>query len=197
MRQARADTKARRMRRWLQLVILGVAATQGLAQEQAATRVTARSKRYVVVSIPERKLALIEDGRLVKVYRVAVGASTSPSPVGRFEIVNRLTNPTYYQPGLVIPAGAQNPLGPRWIGLNKRTFGIHGTNEPRSIGRAASHGCIRLRNHDVEELFELVRVGDTVEIRGKRDSETAEIFSKRATEPVVAQSTPSSSAGMP
>ena len=65
---------------------------------------------------------------------------------------------------MVIPPGKANPLGTRWIGLSRKGYGIHGTNNPRSIGRRASHGCIRMRNRDVEELFEMVAVGDRVEI---------------------------------
>ena len=134
------------------------------------------SRREIVVSIPDRKLALLEDGQVVKVYKVAVGANVSPSPTGSFEVINRLTQPTYYHPHKVIPPGPDNPLGTRWIGLNKRGFGIHGTNEPRSIGRAASHGCIRMARRDLEELFRLVRVGDDVQIVGERDEFTAQIF---------------------
>jgi hypothetical protein len=67
-------------------------------------------------------------------------------------------------------------LGPRWLGLSRKGFGIHGTNDPRSIGKAASHGCIRLRNRDIRELFSMVNVGDTVEIRGESDAEMARIF---------------------
>src|SRR5262245_45116632 len=124
----------------------------------------APSQRRLVVSIPDRKLALIENDELVQVYQVAVGASTSPSPVGTFTIVTRIPNPTYYRPGKVIGPGAANPLGTRWIGLSEKGYGIHGTDQPRSIGFAKSHGCIRLRNADVERLFEMVRVGDVVEL---------------------------------
>jgi len=195
---AETRSKARRLRQCLQLVMLGLAATQACAREGAAAEANERPARRILVSIPDRKLALLEDGRLVKVYLVAVGASVSPSPVGQFEIVTRISDPTYYQPGLVVPPGNDNPLGPRWIGLNKRSFGIHGTNAPRSIGRAASHGCIRLRNRDVEELFKRVRVGDTVEIRGQRDTETAQIFDEHTSrEASVAQAGFSSAAGMP
>jgi lipoprotein-anchoring transpeptidase ErfK/SrfK len=67
----------------------------------------------------------------------------------------------------VVPPGKGNPLGTRWIGISKKGYGIHGTNSPKSIGRAASLGCIRLRNEDVEELFEMVSVGDAVELRGE------------------------------
>jgi lipoprotein-anchoring transpeptidase ErfK/SrfK len=76
----------------------------------------------------------------------------------------------------VTEASENSPVGTRWIGLNLKGFGIHGTNAPRSIGRAASHGCIRLRNRDVERLFAMLRVGDLVSIRGERDEEVAEVF---------------------
>jgi lipoprotein-anchoring transpeptidase ErfK/SrfK len=107
---------------------------------------------------------------------VSVGTALSPSPTGEFQIINRLANPTYYHPGTVIPPGEGNPIGPRWIGLSQKGFGIHGTNQPRSIGHAASHGCIRLNNRDVVQFFAMVGVGDTVSIRSERDPETAQIF---------------------
>ncbi len=144
-------------------------------------------ERRIIVSIPDRKLALIEDGRIVKVYPIAVGAPASPSPTGAFKIVNRLTDPAYYAPGVEIPAGKDNPLGTRWMGLSMKRFGIHGTNEPKSIGRNASHGCIRMRNADAEELFELVRVGDTVELIGERTVELAAIFGAPAPAAPAAQ----------
>lgn len=146
----------------------------------AGTNATPGPKRLVLVSIPDRKLALLEEGKVVKVYRVAVGSSTSPSPSGEFEIVNRITNPTYYHPHVVIPASADSPIGTRWVGLNRKGYGIHGTNEPRSIGRAASHGCIRMSNRDITQFFELVRVGDLVEIHAKRDGDTARAFGGEA-----------------
>jgi len=94
-----------------------------------------------------------------------------------FRIAVRIPEATYYHDGLVIPSGEQSPIGTRWIGLNQAGFGIHGTNAPGSIGRAASHGCIRMRNRDAEELFEMVRVGDVVEIR---DEEVAELVGEVA-----------------
>ena len=82
--------------------------------------------RRLVVSIPDRKLALIENDELVGVFAVSVGAPGSPSPTGTFTIVNRIPNPTYYKPGKVVGPGAVNPLGTRWIGLNEKGYGIHG-----------------------------------------------------------------------
>jgi lipoprotein-anchoring transpeptidase ErfK/SrfK len=137
---------------------------------------SAEPRRQIIVSLPDRKLALLENDEVVKVYAVAIGKGTSPTPAGDFEIVNRLENPTYYHPHVVIGPGPQNPLGTRWIGLNKKGFGIHGTNEPRSIGKAASHGCIRMAKADLEELFTRVRPGDEVLIRGERDEDVAAIF---------------------
>ena len=146
----------------------------------AETNARRGHKRLVLVSIPDRKLALLKDGKVVKVYRVAVGSSLSPSPSGEFAIVTRITNPTYYHPHVVIPASEESPIGTRWVGLNRKGYGIHGTNEPRSIGRAASHGCIRMSNRDIAQFFELVRVGDVVEIHAEHDVETARVFGSEA-----------------
>ncbi len=143
--------------------------------------------RLIVVSIPDRKLALLENGKVVKTYDIAVGAEVSPSPEGSFHIVTRLTDPTYYHSGKVIPAGKNNPLGSRWMGLSEKGFGIHGTNQPKSIGHAASHGCIRMAHKDLEEIFQLVRIGDAVEIRGQRDELIASIFGAALAATEVAQ----------
>ncbi len=102
------------------------------------------TKRQVVVSLEDRKLVLLEDGQVKKIYPVAVGRPTTPSPAGKFQVVVRLENPTYYHPGKVIAPGASNPLGTRWIGLNQKGYGIHGTNEPRSVGKA---GVARVHSH--------------------------------------------------
>ncbi len=168
------------------LAALLVAAIEGLAQEQKGSRPGSVRQgdsadgqlpiRQIVVSIPDRKLALLENGRVVKIYSVAVGTEVSPSPAGEFKIVHRIPQPTYYAPGKVIPPGPANPLGTRWLGLSQKSFGIHGTNEPGSIGRNSSHGCIRMRNRDIEDLFERVRAGDRVELVAERTNELAQIF---------------------
>ncbi len=152
------------------LAAVVVATGEALAQD---TRPVARR---IVVSIPDRELALLQDGRVTKIYPVAVGAAATPSPEGSFTIVGRIPHPTWYGPGKVVGPGKSNPLGPRWIGLSRKGYGIHGTSNPRSIGRAASHGCIRMRNADVEELFEQVEVGDAVELVAERTGEVEQIF---------------------
>ncbi|MGA3042129.1 MAG: L,D-transpeptidase [Bryobacteraceae bacterium] len=152
------------------LAALLVAASEALAQEMRPVA------RRIVVSIPDRKLALVEDGRAVKIYPVAVGAAHTPSPAGSFTVIVRVAHPTWYGPGKVVPPGKSNPLGPRWIGLSRTGYGIHGTSNPRSIGRPASHGCIRMQNTDVEELFGLVAIGDAVELYAERTGEVARLF---------------------
>ncbi len=166
MRQTRRESKTVTV-----AALLLMAVARAAAQEDPE-----RQGRRIVVSIPDCKLALIEDGQVVKVYETAVGAPVSPSPTGTFQIVTRLAHPTYYHPGKVVGPGTENPLGPRWLGLNLKGFGIHGTNAPRSIGHAASHGCIRLRNRDIVDLFERVEVGDVVELHGERDELVARLF---------------------
>lgn len=142
--------------------------------------------RQIVVSIPDRKLALVENGELKKVYPVAVGKESTPSPSGKFQIVNRLTEPAYYHEGKVVAPGPMNPLGTRWMGLSQKGFGIHGTNAPKSIGKAASHGCVRMARLDLEELFSLVRVGDEVLIIAERDELTAQYFGSSTNNVVLA-----------
>src|SRR5215510_12979739 len=132
--------------------------------------------RFVLISIPDRQLALVDDGKVVKTYPIAVGADDTPSPEGDFTIISRVSDPSWTHKGKVVAPGKNNPVGTRWIGLSLKGYGIHGTNAPRSIGKAASHGCFRLGKKDVEELFTLVRVGDTVAVRSERDELVAQVF---------------------
>jgi lipoprotein-anchoring transpeptidase ErfK/SrfK len=150
--------------------LLVIAASEARAQE---------SKRRIVVSFPDRKLALVEGDHVIKLYDIAVGKPSTPSPAGEFQIVNHIANPTWYGPGKVVGPGAGNPVGTRWMGLSAAGYGIHGTNAPGSIGKAASHGCIRMRNRDVEELFELVGVGVTVELHQERPEIFTQILAEQ------------------
>jgi len=134
---------------------LTIAVIQAHAQEQ----------QRIVVSIPDRTLTLFQSGRAVKTWDIAVGKPSTPSPQGELKIISRIKNPTWYSAGKIVGPGPGNPVGTRWLGLSKKGYGIHGTNQPDSIGKAASHGCIRMRNRDVEELFELVEAGATVEFK--------------------------------
>jgi lipoprotein-anchoring transpeptidase ErfK/SrfK len=152
----------------------GPAAAQQSALDAQVPAVT--TKRVIVVSLEDHKLALVEDGKVKKIYTVAVGKPSTPSPVGTFTIARRVMNPTYSHDGRVVPPGPNNPVGTRWMGLSIPGYGIHGTNVPSSIGKAASHGCIRMARKDLEELYPMVEVGDTVELIGERNEETAQLF---------------------
>ena len=154
-------------------MVLGM---QAMGQQAAVPAGSGTAKRVIVVSLQDRRLALVEDGQVKKMYTVAVGKPSTPSPVGTFHIERRVKNPTYQHEGKTVLPGPGNPVGTRWMGLSVKGYGIHGTNEPRSIGKAASHGCIRMAKADLEEMYEMVAVGDTVELVGERNEETAKLF---------------------
>ena len=187
-----------RLSKWTATVsaamVVGLQAMGQAAPAQAAVQASA-ARRAIVVSIEDRKLAILEDGQVKKVYTVAVGKASTPSPVGTFTVVRRVKNPVYQHDGKTVEPGPHNPVGTRWMGLSLKGYGIHGTNEPKSIGKAASHGCIRMAKADLEEMYEIVSVGDTVELIGQRNEETAELFGQQkpaaAESPVVAASTTS------
>ena len=161
--------------------VILMATAEALAQDH-----TAHPARRIVVSIPDRKLAVVEGDRVVRIFETAVGAPKSPSPTGVFKIITSVPDPTWYTKGRTVPPGPHNPLGTRWLGLSAKGYGIHGTNVPSSIGKNASHGCIRMRNHDVEQLFKMVAVGDQVELIGERTDEIARIFTPAVVETAAA-----------
>ena len=155
--------------------VLLMATAEALAQDNLS-----RPGRRIVVSIPDRKLALLDSGKVVKIYQTAVGAPKSPSPTGSFKVIRLAVDPVWSAHGKAVGPGKSNPVGTRWIGLSIKGYGIHGTNVPSSIGKNASHGCIRMRNRDVEELYTMVAVGDQVELYGERTPELEQIFGEPA-----------------
>lgn len=127
----------------------------------------------IVVSKPSRMLSLYAPvkgkAKVVRKYRVAVGAPSFPTPSGRFTIVSMQKNPWWYPPASdwakdeqPVPPGPGNPLGTRWMGLDREDVGIHGTPDSGSIGGYASHGCIRMLISQAEALFNRVDVGTPV-----------------------------------
>lgn len=160
--------------KWMKVVaVLAITAIDAYAEEHHA-----KADR-IVISIPDHKLVLFSGDRVLKIYDVAVGKPSTPSPQGEFKIISHVKNPTWYGPRMIVPPGKNNPLGTRWMGLSVKGYGIHGTNVPSSVGKAASHGCFRMRQADVEELFDLVDVGVTVELLGQRPQYLAETFAAR------------------
>jgi lipoprotein-anchoring transpeptidase ErfK/SrfK len=126
----------------------------------------------IVINREINRLYLYKETKLFRTFSVATGQAIYPTPRGRWHIVVKWKNPWWYPPvqddwakGLKpVPPGPSNPLGTRWMGLNAPGVGIHGTDEPASIGYSASHGCIRMQVPDAEWLFDHVDVGTTVYI---------------------------------
>ena len=118
------------------------------------------SQKVVYIYTIDRKLHYFSGQRAPKAYPIAVGKPETPTPLGTYHIIDKIVNP-------------DGILGTRWMGLDipNGPYGIHGTSLPDSIGKAISNGCIRMYNHNAEELFSLVLIGTTV-IIGPSDNDT-------------------------
>jgi lipoprotein-anchoring transpeptidase ErfK/SrfK len=106
----------------------------------------------IIVDLSDRKLYLLDGAAVVREFPVGIGKMATQTPKGEFTIVNKEPNPG-------------GPFGVMWMGLSKPHYGIHGTNNPASIGRVVSHGCIRMYNADVLALSKLLPIGTRVTIR--------------------------------
>jgi hypothetical protein len=121
----------------------------------------------LVLKVGERRVYLYEGEKAVASYPVAVGKKGWETPTGEFQVIKMVRNPSWEHPwnGTIFPPGPENPLGERWIGFwsdGKNTIGFHGTPSEHTIGRAASHGCVRMKNQDVKALFDRVQMGTPV-----------------------------------
>ena len=135
----------------------------------------AASKHMIIVNTKKNTLNYYVNYTLVKKFRCATGKASTPTPQRKTTIVNKIKNRPYYKTG--IPGGdPRNPLGKRWMGLNidgtqGSTYGIHGNNNEKSIGKNVSHGCIRMHNSEVEWLFDQVPLGTVVLIKNTSNSD--------------------------
>ncbi len=130
----------------------------------------------VHVSVAESMLEVRDGDKVVAAFPVTVGSSQTASPIGQWKVRAVAKFPTFrYDKKMLmhgerssdfkmLPPGPNNPVGIMWIALNKKGIGLHGTNDPDSIGRSASHGCIRLANWDVVKLAGMVKPGVAVTI---------------------------------
>lgn len=130
--------------------------------------------RKVFIDTKERLLEVFENDQLVCVFPITPGSKSLPAPVGTWKILGAVTMPWFrYDEGMLnygvrtesyynLPPGPNNLVGILWMGLNKTGIGVHGTNNPETIGRAASHGCIRLANWDAVRVKDVVSVGNPV-----------------------------------
>ena len=121
----------------------------------------------LVLRLRERRVYVYRGDRVETSYPVAIGKPATPTPTGTYRVFQMVQNPVWKNPwtGQVMRPGPNSALGLRWIGFMERSNGIigfHGTPTVNSIGRAASNGCVRMRNEHVVELFEKVQMGTTV-----------------------------------
>ncbi len=128
----------------------------------------------ILINLPEMRLYdfTVRDG--LEVLAVAIGDPEDPSPVGQFVIGEKREDPTWAVPASIrnekpdlpalVPPGPENPLGDRWMTLSRSSYGIHGTNNKWSIGRMATHGCIRLYNSDMHRIYDRAAAGTTIRI---------------------------------
>jgi lipoprotein-anchoring transpeptidase ErfK/SrfK len=133
-----------------------------------ATSSFAAGSQFIIINKANNQLAYYENNQLKKVFKVATGRTKSLTPEGRFKIVKKIVNRPYYK-GKIPGGDPRNPLGNRWLGLNARgtwgtTYGIHGNNNPSSIGKYVSNGCIRMYDHEVEWLISKVKINTPVVI---------------------------------
>lgn len=129
---------------------------------------TSETEWSLEILLNNHTLTIYIDGKSYKKYSAATGKE-SLTPKGTFEIITKFKNPEY-TPKKIAGGNPLNPLGTRWLGLNVpgttgRTYGIHGTSDPNSIGKGVSAGCIRLNNAEIEQLFELIPIGTKVVIK--------------------------------
>lgn len=128
------------------------------------------SRPNLVVDLSDRRVYLYRYNEVEKSYPVAIGKPGWETPIGTFAVDHLDSSPAWKQPitGETIPPGENNPLGKRWIGFwsdGVYQIGLHGSSQEYLIGQAVSHGCLRMRNADVLELYEEVDLGTTVVVK--------------------------------
>lgn len=147
-------------------------------ETKASTPSESGSPRNVSIKIDTKTnmLGVFENEKLIAAYPVTIGSAHTESPIGEWKVRGIAKMPKFrYDKEMLehgersgnfymLPPGPRNPVGVMWIALNKKGIGIHGTNDPGSIGRAASHGCVRLANWDVVRLATKIKAGDKVSI---------------------------------
>lgn len=136
----------------------------------------------IIINKSTNQLAYFKTGKEISEYPVSTGKTNDLTPEGLFTLTVKAKDPYYRKKD--IPGGdAKNPLGARWLGFDAkgtdgRIYGIHGTNQPWSIGHYASNGCVRMKNEDVKLLFEQVPIGTKVYIT--RSSKSFKELAKEA-----------------
>ena len=129
-----------------------------------------KNNAKLLIALSDRRVYVYREAQLVTSYPIAIGQSGWETPIGSFQVLEMQRDPKWQHPitGEVVPPGAANPLGKRWIGFlaeGHTQIGFHGTNQEELIGQAVSHGCIRMRNRDVIAMYDQIALGTPVEVR--------------------------------
>ena len=119
---------------------------------------------HIILNLKERRVYVYQDSKVITSYKVAIGKQGWETPQGNFVVMQMVENPQWKNPwnGRISAAGPNSPLGERWIAFSQQDgkyVGFHGTAGEHSIGKAVSHGCVRMRNQDVKELYGFVNLG--------------------------------------
>ena len=132
---------------------------------------------FIIINKSTNQMALVDDNRVQTLISVATGKKDDLTPEGLFTVTVKAVNP-YYRKKDITGGDPKNPLGTRWIGFDAegtegRTYGIHGTNNPASIGHYVSEGCVRMQNEAIESIFQSVPLGTKVLITdSSKDAES-------------------------
>ena len=134
------------------------------AKTTAATTDSKTMATKLVLNLKQRRVYAYNEDKVLMSYPVAIGKKGWETPTGNFKVIQMVKDPVWQNPwnGKIVPASPKGPIGERWIGFwsdGKNTIGFHGTPTVKSLGTAASHGCVRMRNEDVKVLFEVVTPG--------------------------------------
>lgn len=131
---------------------------------------------FLIVNKATNEVALINENRVQTVVNAATGKTDELTPEGLFTVTVKAKNP-YYRKSDINGGDPENPLGTRWIGFDAnrtdgRIYGLHGTNNPSSIGKYVSQGCVRLQNEAIESLYEFIPLGTKVLITTTNENYT-------------------------
>jgi lipoprotein-anchoring transpeptidase ErfK/SrfK len=157
--------------RWQQLLEQRAQSNSTINQPLAPITASVRAKdTRLLVDLNDRQVHVYRNGSEIARYPVAVGQAGWETPTGRFQIYQMRRHPQWQHPitHQIIPAGPNNPLGNRWIGFYQgehMMLGFHGTPQETLVGEAVSHGCLRMRNQDIQALYDQVGMGTVVEVR--------------------------------
>lgn len=149
-------------------LLRGSSTQQGSNVVANVTNVANNSR--LVVDLSDRRSYVYRNERLSASYPVAIGKEGWQTPTGSFKVLQMKKNPAWRHPltGEVVRKSVNNPLGSRWIGFwsdGRSQIGFHGTNDEQLVGKAVSHGCLRMENQDIEKIYEQVAVGTPVIVR--------------------------------